>query len=388
MEQVLHQRLDHLSLLIHCLATAVVALFVFILITVYGKRRSLGSGASITLRDTQGRERGYIGESKEGAFGLSLMDKDGNSLVFLGEQPDGASGLAFLDSHGKQRACLMTEASGEPCMVLSDETEEPRLQLAVSQDGEASVRIGSPDGSDLQLGTSDNGPMIAIGINSESEGTVLTARGLTAVSGNAMVSVDAEEGEARVVVGRDDASGTVALHSTGGHPNIQFVDAEGTLRCALQLHGEKGPRIFLGGEDGTGHLNLAVGEDGPYLNMEGGPQIHLAVSDGRPRLTFTDESGTERCKIGLTAENTPGIYFGRGADHPSALIAMLDNQPAIAICGDGTHVRCRIGLDEAGAPLVELLDKEGRIRAGLGMPNEQPMLIITDEDGDSVFVAP
>jgi hypothetical protein len=83
------------------------------------------------LRGSDGRVRGVMGISDDGAVGINLNDIKGQSRITLDLAADGAPGLDLYDPNGKMRATLALGAAGTPGLGLYDASGKLRTSLDV-----------------------------------------------------------------------------------------------------------------------------------------------------------------------------------------------------------------------------------------------------------------
>lgn len=89
-------------------------------------------------------------------------------------------------------------------------------------------------------------------------------------------------------------------------------------------------------------------------------QLTMLASVG-PRLSMTDNDGTERVVMGLTSDGAP-------------LLGFKDKQ--------GKVVRLDLSLDEDDSPVLRFWDKQGKARAALRLDaDDSPALRFFDKDG-------
>jgi hypothetical protein len=87
--------------------------------------------AQFVLRGSDGKVRGAMGITPDGAVGLNLNDVKGDTRITLDLASDGSPGLDFYDSQGKLRATFALGTTGTPGLGLYDDTGKLRTSLDV-----------------------------------------------------------------------------------------------------------------------------------------------------------------------------------------------------------------------------------------------------------------
>jgi len=83
------------------------------------------------LRTSDGKVRGAMGITPDGAVGLNLNDIKGQTRITLDVSADGAPGLDFYGPDGKLRATVALGPTGTPGMGLYDAAGKLRTSLDV-----------------------------------------------------------------------------------------------------------------------------------------------------------------------------------------------------------------------------------------------------------------
>jgi hypothetical protein len=83
------------------------------------------------LRSIDGKVRGAIGITPDGAVGLNLDDAKGRTRITLDVSADGSPGLDFYDSQGKLGATFALGPTGTPGLGLYDASGKLRTSLDV-----------------------------------------------------------------------------------------------------------------------------------------------------------------------------------------------------------------------------------------------------------------
>jgi len=83
------------------------------------------------LLGSDGKMRGAIGITPDGAVGLNLDDVNGQTRVTLDVAPNGSPGLDFYDPQGKLRATFALGPTGTPGLGLYDANGKLRSSLDV-----------------------------------------------------------------------------------------------------------------------------------------------------------------------------------------------------------------------------------------------------------------
>jgi hypothetical protein len=83
------------------------------------------------LRDSDGRVRGAMGITPDGAVGLNLADTKGQTRITLDVTADGLPGLDFYDPQGKLRATFALGPTGAPGLGLYDANGKLRTSVDV-----------------------------------------------------------------------------------------------------------------------------------------------------------------------------------------------------------------------------------------------------------------
>jgi hypothetical protein len=83
------------------------------------------------LRTSDGKVRGAMGITPDGAVGLNLNDIKGQTRITLDVSADGAPGLDLYDPQGKLRATVALGPTGTPGMGLYDAAGKLRTSLDV-----------------------------------------------------------------------------------------------------------------------------------------------------------------------------------------------------------------------------------------------------------------
>ncbi len=97
-----------------------------------GKRQPPSVEADqFVLRDSEGRVRGAMGVTSDGAVGLNLADTKGQTRITLDVAADGSPGLEFYDPQGKLRATFALAPIGTPGVGLYDASGKLRTSLDV-----------------------------------------------------------------------------------------------------------------------------------------------------------------------------------------------------------------------------------------------------------------
>jgi hypothetical protein len=126
------------------------------------------------------------------------------------------------------------------------------------------------------------------------------------------------------------------------------------------------------------------------------------TAEGRPVLSFFDETGHPRLTIGLDAKASPGIsFFGKNNDLKMSLfveasdamphVALFDERGHVAIglgvtkglgpgieVGQAGHGRASIGVSEEGSPSIELWDDKNSPRVSLSLVDQCPVIALMD----------
>lgn len=97
-----------------------------------GTRQSRSLEAEqFVLRGSDGKVRGTMGTTPDGAVGFSLADVRGQTRITLDVEAHGSPGLDFYDSHGKLRATFALGPTGTPGLGLYDASGKLRSSLDV-----------------------------------------------------------------------------------------------------------------------------------------------------------------------------------------------------------------------------------------------------------------
>ena len=83
------------------------------------------------LRGSDGKVRGAMGITPDGAVGLNLTDAKGQTRITLDVNADGSPGLDFYDPQGKLRGTFALGATGTPGLGLYDASGKLRSSLDV-----------------------------------------------------------------------------------------------------------------------------------------------------------------------------------------------------------------------------------------------------------------
>ena len=83
------------------------------------------------LRGSDGKVRGTMGITPDGAVGFSLADVKGQTRITLDVESHGSPGLDFYDSQGRLRATLALGPTGTPGFGLYDVSGKLRTSLDV-----------------------------------------------------------------------------------------------------------------------------------------------------------------------------------------------------------------------------------------------------------------
>jgi len=83
------------------------------------------------LRGSDGKVRGTMGITPDGAVGFSLADVRGQTRITLDVAAHGSPGLDFYDSQGKLRATFALGPNGTPGLGLYDVSGKLRTSLDV-----------------------------------------------------------------------------------------------------------------------------------------------------------------------------------------------------------------------------------------------------------------
>jgi hypothetical protein len=83
------------------------------------------------LRGRDGKVRGAMGITPDGAVGLNLADIKGQTRITLDITADGLPGLDLYDAQGKMRATLALGPAGTPGLGLYDASGKLRTSLDV-----------------------------------------------------------------------------------------------------------------------------------------------------------------------------------------------------------------------------------------------------------------
>ncbi len=83
------------------------------------------------LRSSDGKVRGAMGITPDGAVGLNLNDLKGQSRITLDVATDGSPGMDFYDPEGKLRATFALGPTGTPGLGLYDASGKLRTSLDV-----------------------------------------------------------------------------------------------------------------------------------------------------------------------------------------------------------------------------------------------------------------
>jgi len=83
------------------------------------------------LRGSDGKVRGTVGITPDGAVGFSLADVKGQTRITLDVESHGSPGLDFYDSQGRLRATLALGPTGTPGFGLYDVSGKLRTSLDV-----------------------------------------------------------------------------------------------------------------------------------------------------------------------------------------------------------------------------------------------------------------
>jgi hypothetical protein len=83
------------------------------------------------LRSSDGKVRGAIGITPDGAVGLNLADIKGQTRITLDVAADGSPGLDFYDPQGKLGATFALGPTGTPGLGLYDASGKLRTSLDV-----------------------------------------------------------------------------------------------------------------------------------------------------------------------------------------------------------------------------------------------------------------
>ena len=83
------------------------------------------------LRSSDGKVRGAIGITPDGAVGLDLADVKGRTRITLDVSADGSPGLDFYDLQGKLAATFALGPTGTPGLGLYDASGQLRTSLDV-----------------------------------------------------------------------------------------------------------------------------------------------------------------------------------------------------------------------------------------------------------------
>jgi hypothetical protein len=92
--------------------------------------QSLEAGQFV-LRGSDGKVRGTMGITPDGAVGFSLADVSGQTRITLDVEAHSSPGLDFYDSQGKLRATFALGPSGTPGLGLYDARGKLRTSLDV-----------------------------------------------------------------------------------------------------------------------------------------------------------------------------------------------------------------------------------------------------------------
>lgn len=99
------------------------------------------SAQEVTLRDSDGVERGRLATDPGGRAMLSLSDRDGRERIRLTVLADGSPGVTINDPDARPRAVLGYLPDGTTNLVFTDRYGEIRTLVGVGPDGEPSVSV-------------------------------------------------------------------------------------------------------------------------------------------------------------------------------------------------------------------------------------------------------
>jgi len=97
--------------------------------------------AQLSLSDREGRERIRLTVLADGSPGVTISDPDAHPRAVLGYLPDGTTNLVFADAQGVSRAVLGLEPDGSTQALFADQSGTIRTLVGVGADGVPSVSV-------------------------------------------------------------------------------------------------------------------------------------------------------------------------------------------------------------------------------------------------------
>ena len=98
------------------------------------------------LRGSDGKVRGAMGITPDGAVGVNLADVKGRTRITLDVAADGSPGLDFYDPQGKLRATFALGLTGTPGLGLYDANGKLRTSLDVPAANTPGLAFYEPGG--------------------------------------------------------------------------------------------------------------------------------------------------------------------------------------------------------------------------------------------------
>jgi hypothetical protein len=332
----------------------------------------------LSLVNQQGQVQGILAAAS-GEVALALCDPSGKSSIAIGVGKAGPH-MEFTRKDGKVAMQLAVDENGLSMFEMSDRQSRPRFSVAVDDAGphvqllneHHQVRL------ELSIGKGDT-PIIVLNDDQGKMRLMLHVTGTDINSANLVLrdatgricglfDVDGA-GKTRFVMGDHDKT-QIMMHVDPVSSEIVFAD-DAQLRLALGLMTktkqpyvslytvQSQPRVTLGVTES--HCGLAVNDSHAANRL-----MAIVDSDERPWFIIRDDHQKDRLKMTIMPDGSSGISLHDSQGH---LVALL--------CGGSRQ-----------ASQLILKDATGRSVASLTYGPEGPSLVMLDDDGQPIFVAP
>ena len=134
---------------------------------------------------------------------------------------------------------------------------------------------------------------------------------------------------------------------------------------------------------------LGVSQDLPYLGMFDANdkcRIVLNVSPVGPELHILDENNKNRVILGM-GTNGPALCMLDAKDKTRVVLNVSPPVGPQLTLSDENSPRASLFVDKDG-PRLALLDTNHKPRAILGLGKDRPVLVLSDENGKTIWQAP
>ena len=318
---------------------------------------------------------------------FQLVDDRGQELAVLGVDQVGFPELRLVRE--RESLALGFDADG-PRVVLSDLDDTPRIRLGFAEgnrpsvsvhDASAAPRVEMVDTDEnIGLRLKDATGQERAALVSDHDGAALRLNDATQVrailvghtTGGSLSFLD-DQRVLRTTLGFTDTGGVLAffdehettrvsLFSTSDAGELAFRDEHATERAAL-VSSPAGPALNLKDAQGTLGVTLRIGDAVRVIGVAdetGNPRVTMGVMPQSAAFMLLDDQGTVRAALRRGAEGRVGLNLHNAQGAGRVHLSVVDDDPTLILTDENQKPRAIMGFDPATlAPIFHTRDAEG-----------------------------